>query len=51
LGEGESLGVSGYEAREIIDRAAAVALRSNGQIAEWRQMLTEEPTISNRAAG
>ena len=39
------------EARQIIDQAAALALGINEeQVAEWRHMITEEPTISNRAA-
>ncbi len=39
------------EARSIIDQAAALALGIDGeQVAEWRHMLTEEPTISNRPA-
>lgn len=39
------------EARAIIDEAAAVALDiDSNQIAEWRHMLAEEPTISNRPA-
>ena len=40
------------EARLIIDQAAALALGiSEEQVAEWRHMLSEEPTISNRAVG
>ncbi len=39
------------DARLIIDQAAALALGiDDEQVAEWRHMLTEEPTISNRPA-
>ena len=38
-------------ARHLIDRAAALALgMEEEQMAEWRQMLAQEPTISNRPA-
>lgn len=38
-------------ARHLIDQAAALALgMEEEQLAEWRQMLAQEPTISNRPA-
>ncbi len=39
------------EARRIIDQAAALALGTDeDQLAEWRQKLAREPTISNEPA-